>query len=333
MAVDEGGRENIEEYSDGSAQDSKEGDVAVLIQQGKETRTLHYHLGTTEHHTVFEAELIGLLLGLHLIKTGKTRTSYVLGADNQAALTAVATPGNGSGHYLAEIFLSTAFNLQKINGTANYSLRLGWTAGHVNIEGNESADEEAKKAAEGKTTEKSMLPKALKKPLKHSKSAAKQEHKSKLKNAWRTNWYKSPRAHRIKHIDPTVPSLKFLKLTSAPDISRQGASWLFQLRVGHIPLNAYLYRFKRMAHPNCPACGQEIESTQHFVLDCPKYAYERWTLLAGKNQKNRDFANLIGQEDNALSLTAYIQAMGRFRATGQRASGEKGDPEAAEEKR
>ena len=322
VAADEEGRENIKVYSDGSAQDGKVGAAAVLIQQGKETRTLHYHLGTTEHHTVFEAELVGLLLGLHLIKTEKTRTSYALGADNQAALTAVATPETRSGHYLAEIFLSTAFNLRKRNGTANYSLRLGWTAGHVNIEGNKLADEEAKKAAEGKTTEKSMLPKALKKPLKHSKSAAKQEHKSKLKNAWRTNWHKSPRAHRTKHIDPTIPSLKFLKLTSAPDISRQGASWLFQLRVGHIPLNEYLYRFKRMAHPNCPACGQEIESTQHFVLDCPKYAYERWTLLAGKSQKNREFANLIGQEDNALSLTAYIQATGRFRA--DRTMGERG---------
>ena len=201
-----------------------------------------------------------------------------------------------------------------------------WTAGHVNIEGNELADEEAKKAAEGTTTEKSMLPKILKNPLKHSESAAKQEHKSKLKNAWRKNWSKSPRAHRTKNIDPSVPSMNFLKLTSGLDISRQGASWLFQIRVGHIPLNEYLHRFKRMAHSNCPACGQEVESTQHFVLDCPKYAHERWALFAGKNQKNKEFANLIGKEENALSLTTYIQATGRFRADRTLDGGREGGP-------
>jgi ribonuclease HI len=124
VTADTVGTENIKVYSDRSAQDGKVGAAAVLIRPGKETRKLHYHLGSTEHHTVFEAELVGLLLGLHLIKTEKMRTSYALGADNQAAITAVATPSNRSGHYLANQFLSTAFNLHKINRTANYSLIL-----------------------------------------------------------------------------------------------------------------------------------------------------------------------------------------------------------------
>ena len=246
--------------------------------------------------------------------------------DNQAALAAAATPGNRSGHYLADIFLKAAFNLRKRNGTANYSLRLGWTAGHVNTEGNELADEEAKKATEGTTLEKTMLPKVLKKPLKHSKSAVKQEHKSKLKNIWSKIWNKSLRTHRTKHIDPTLLSPKFLKLTSDPDISRQGTSWLFQLRVGHIPLNKYLHRFKRMEHPNCPVCGQELESTQHFMLDCPKYTHKRWALLNGKSQKNKEYVNLIGNKENAISLTAYIQATGRFRTDRTLGGGGEGGP-------
>ena len=45
----------------------------------------------------------------------------MLGADNQAALMAVATPGNRSGHYLADTFLTAATNLCKSRGTANYS--------------------------------------------------------------------------------------------------------------------------------------------------------------------------------------------------------------------
>ncbi|KAF8261405.1 hypothetical protein EI94DRAFT_1556714, partial [Lactarius quietus] len=93
-----------------------------------------------------------------------------------------------------------------------YSLNLRWTAGHVNIDGNECADKEAKLAAEGTTSDKAQLPGILKKPLKHNKSAAKQTHKSKLKIAWHKEWKKSPHAQRLKHTEPSFPSSKFLKL-------------------------------------------------------------------------------------------------------------------------
>ena len=312
VAADAEGMERIRVYSDGSAQEGKVGAAAVLIYPGKETRKLHYHLGTVEHHTVFEAELVGMILGLHLIKTQKSRTSYSLGADNQAALTAAATPGNKSGHYLADLLLTAAFKLQKVNGTANYSLLLRWTAGHMKIEGNEMADEEAKAAAEGLTSEALSLPRALRKPLKQNKSAAKQSHNSKLKAAWHKEWQKSPRAWKLKHIDPSLPSPKFLKLTSNPEISRKGASWLYQIRTGHFPLNAYLHRFKRMESASCPACGHSNETPQHFILDCPAYAHERWSLISGKSQKNREYAAIIGKTENAIELIAYIQATGRL---------------------
>ena len=313
VKADKEGKESIKVYSDGSAQDGKVGAAAVLIRAGKETRKLHFHLGTTEQHTVFEAELVGLILGLQLIKTEKTRTSYALGADNQAALTAVATPSNRSGHYLAALFLKMAASIQKTNGTANYSLRLRWTAGHVKIEGNELADEEAKLASEGTTSEATLLPRILKKQLKFNKSAAKQAHKAKLKRTWQKEWLNTPRANRLKHIDPSMPSLKFVKLISSPDISRKGASWLFQLRTGHIPLNAYLFRFKRAESAHCPACGHPNETPQHFLLDCPAYAHERWPLITGKSQKKKEFAHLVGKAKNAVLIITFIQATGRFR--------------------
>ena len=109
----------------------------------------------------------------------------------------------------------------------------------MGIEGNEQADKEAKAAAEGKTSPARELPKTLKKPLTLNKSAAKQHFKSALKNIWRKEWSDSPRADKAKCIDPTLPSNKFLKLISETDLSRKGASWLFQMRVGHFPLNTY----------------------------------------------------------------------------------------------
>ena len=312
VIADAEGTEHFKVYSDGSAQEGKVGAAAILIRPGKLPRKLHYHLGTTDEHTVFEAELAGLLMGLQLIKTEKKRTSYALGADNQAALTAVATPSNKPGHYLAESFLKAAFKLRKANGTANYSLLLRWTAGHVNIEGNELADKEAKLAAGGKTSNNTALPKTLRKPMKFSKSAAKQAHNEKLKNIWCGSWHKSPHAQKTTHIDPSLPSPKFLKLISNPDLSRKGASWLFQLRSGHLPLNAYLHRFKRAASARCPACGHHKETTQHFLLDCPNYAHERWPLITGKSSKKRAYAELVGDAKNAIPIVNFIQATRRL---------------------
>ncbi|KAF8259344.1 hypothetical protein EI94DRAFT_1549614, partial [Lactarius quietus] len=71
-------------------------------------------------------------------------------------------------------------------------LNLRWTAGHVNIDGNEYADKEAKLAAEGNTSDAGQLPGILKKPLKHNKSAVKQAHKLKLKAMWLKEWKRSP---------------------------------------------------------------------------------------------------------------------------------------------
>ncbi len=122
-------------------------------------------------------------------------------------------------------------------------------------------------------------PPFLRKPLKQSKSTLRQGHKGKLKSWWKEEWQASTRAERLKHVDPTLPSLDFIKLTSDPKLSRQGASWLFQLRVGHFPLNSYLHRFKRTESTQCPACGHQSETPQHFLLDCPAYAHERWSLL------------------------------------------------------
>ena len=160
------GDKEIKVYSDGSAQDGKVGAAAVLVRLGQATRMLHFHLGVVEHHTVFEAELVGLMLGLHLIKTKKSgRTSYALGADNLAAISALATPSNRSGHFLVDLCLTVVTSIHKSRGTANYKLKVRWMAGHVSIEGNELVDKEAKAAMEGKTSPTSSLPKVLRKPL------------------------------------------------------------------------------------------------------------------------------------------------------------------------
>ena len=53
-------------YSDRLGLDGQVGAAAVLFMQGEEPKVMRFHLRTIADHTVYEAELVGLLLALHL---------------------------------------------------------------------------------------------------------------------------------------------------------------------------------------------------------------------------------------------------------------------------
>ena len=55
--------------------------------------------------------------------------------------------------------------LKKKRQRSKATLTIRWTAGHEGLEGNELADEEAKEAAKGHTSETKLLPSYLRKPL------------------------------------------------------------------------------------------------------------------------------------------------------------------------
>lgn len=104
----------------------------------------------------------------------KGNSTFAIGVDNQAAIRSLSSRFNKSGQYLPAEAYKIAARLRKTKGK-KYSLTVRWTAGHVGIPGNKIADEEAKKAANGNSSDASQLPKLLRKPLKRSKSAATQE--------------------------------------------------------------------------------------------------------------------------------------------------------------
>jgi hypothetical protein len=77
----------------------------------------------------------------------------------------------------------TAGQIQKRKKKTKYALIIRWTAGHEGIEGNEAADVEAKKAAEGQSSEKHLLPTYLRKLLLINPTAIKRTYHDLLKNS------------------------------------------------------------------------------------------------------------------------------------------------------
>jgi ribonuclease HI len=165
----------IQVYVDGLATNGKVGAAAVLIREGKTLQMLHLHLGTENEHTVHEAELVGILLGLQLINTEKkVSTSCLIGVDNQAVIQAFQSDLRSPGQHITREAIQIVNRIQKCKGKTKYSLTIRWTAGHKGIERNEMADKEAKRAADGKSSDKQLLPSYLRKPLRINPSAVKE---------------------------------------------------------------------------------------------------------------------------------------------------------------
>jgi len=315
--------EEVQVFSDGLAMEGKVGAAVVLLRAGKPARILHLHLGLEDKHTVHKAELVGILLGLHLINMErKNGTTFALRSDNQAAIKAFQSNLRSPGHHLAREALRLAHQINYRKRKTKYALTIRWTAGHEGIKGNEAVDREAKKAAEGFTSDLTLLPSYLRKPLLTNPSAVKKAHNDRLKHKWTTIWRNSRRGRKMHQIDSSTPSDKFLKAISLTNITPSTASLISQLRLTHIPLNSYLKRFKRADNARCPACRADEETIVHFLLFCPTYAHKRWALAhqVKKQKKPLTIEFLLRDPNLVIPLGNYINAMQCFTSHGEQST-------------
>ena len=309
-------------YTDGSGYKEQVGASAVLFTNGKKTAALRYRLGPLTEHTVFEGELVGIILGFHLAQSiNGPRTRINFSIDNQATIKTLDGNEPQPAQYLIDEIKRDISNLHTeettrrerldIINTQKMEIAFTWVAGHMGSVGNEAADELAKHAAIHGSSGKNRLPKFLRKGLPISLSAIKQRISEETKKETKAWWKRSKRYRRIKSIDPSLPSGKFIKATNG--LNRKQTCILTQLRTDHVPLNAHLYRIKKAATPYCPNCPNTTETTNHYLFFCHKYTRQRHKLVLAVKRKAFS-KNFILTDEAAIRHTInYINDTGRFK--------------------
>jgi ribonuclease HI len=324
-------------YSDGSGFKGGIGALALLYISDRLVKTLWLYLGTDKEHTVYEAEGVGLAMGLYMLKGLNIKLTHptVLGSDGQAVIRALDNQRSHSGQYILDNALDLAESLhRKQDGLINHAkraevlargkiwkgrskgvvdLQVHWVPGHSDFAPNKRADKEAKKASQGDSSDAKLLPRFLRKCLLLSISALRQDHLSKQKKRWGHRWKSSPRANLLRSINNSTPSKKYLRLIAG--LNRRQSSILFQLRTGHIGLNHHLFCICRSESPICPNCqGFAVKMVKHYLLECSFFQRERFMLRRKLRWNANSLSFLLSSPVAVLPLLKYVHATGRFKS-------------------
>ena len=314
---DEDDTAQVKVYTDGSGYKGMIGASAVLYRYhpgGRKTeKYLQYHLGPDTEYTVCDGETVGLTLAAHLLQEERGVGRASGSADNQAAIRSTTSIKPKSGHHLVDMFTKRLQAARKTNTNLNLTIR--WIAGHMEVEGNERADELAKEAAEGRCSSDRRMPTELHKGkrLPVSRSAIKQRFRRELQTQANEAQKGEERIVKLQLTDPSAPSSNIAKITGR--LPRTQASLLTQLITEHAPLCQYLHRFKKAESPRCPACLQAAESVHHYLMECPAYDTPRRERRRALRGKGRKVSSLLTDDRCTRELFKFIAATQRFKST------------------
>ena len=305
-------------------QDGSVGASAVLYypQNGtlvNPTRTLRCCLG----YLIWDAEAAGALMALWMLK-GSNRISRLpisIYSDSQALLKSLIAQRASPGFHLVKEITDMVDTLVLRADTVNHPCRikLQWIAAHKDVKGNEKADEEAKRAAAGKSSPVEHLPHILRKPLPPSLGVIKHQFLIRLREEWVAAWSRSPRKARVEKLDEDFPFEKHRKMIE--QLTRIQSSLIFQIRSNHLPLNCYLHRIGKVLFKRCEQCWQRRrvdspETVTHFLFECPSFERERHDLDAALGVSSRDLKTILSDLDKSRLLLRYIGKTKRFKDLG-----------------
>ena len=284
-----GGTINI--YTDGSGINER---IGAASYNKSFNQVLHQHLGHQTHYNVYGAELTAINLGISQLRNHRDK-SYIF-TDSQTACASLQKPRRQSGQSIIAPILDQIDH----NPTLQRKLTIVWIPGHMDIDGNERADMEAKHAAMTSTAGDTFKYSPL-------KSCRVQQIKAMAKKQWSKEWLENTKtAHHLRRIQTKQGTKIYNNM-----VNRASCAQLAQLRTGHCGLNKYLHRFGKRDSPTC-GCGHGVETVEHFLLECRKYCGPRKELRKRVGWGRMKTRILLGDTKILKHTMAYIKATKRI---------------------
>ena len=255
-----------------------------------------YSVTTTDHtlkistlplySTVYTAEIIAILEAIKYAHS--QRGKFAICSDSLSSLDAIANINN-TNYYSTQI--RHLLN-KKIN-----KVILIWVPGHMQIEGNEFADMQARSALIYPTINSpNHNQNDISKFIKYNFLTKNKNDQFEKCSAW------------YKLINPSAISIdKFLN-TNPKDISRLDSIKILRLRFGHCKLT-HEYLMNTQKSNTCLFCNTNTTSIQHIIIDCTHFNYIRSQIFITNNPLN--ILNNLNLKNIQL-LLRYLKITGLY---------------------
>lgn len=209
---------------------------------------------------VYTAELVAIWLALLWLESNNCLQA-VIASDSSSAMYSIQNYRSDSREDILVEILQLANGIQASGRRVTFV----WVPAHIGVEGNEMADEHAKRV-----TDKSNIDI----DVKYSKAEIKSIIKAKTIKKWQHIWDNGCSGRHLYRIQGKVG--KETHITR----SRQEEIVLTRMRLGHTKLNSTMFLIKKHVDGNCEYCQSNIpETVEHVIMYCQKYNEARQRLV------------------------------------------------------
>jgi ribonuclease HI len=292
-------------WSDGSRdQTGRAGTGIAWKAENGEWKERRIHLG--QNKEVYDAELYGIAEAVSIAhrivkKTGHTRIAVF--SDAQAALKRIKDNSTGPGQWLA---LRTIERVKRARGDG-VNVTIQWIPGHKGVEGNERADQAAKKAATDPRTPRLPANEQFTSAAHLNRRITEEKHQQ----AWEWAQEKCKgramyKLTRTRGIDP--------KAAEAP---KTVSARYFQLKTNHGLVGDHLVRIKKKRADWCWWCAgggrrPKRQTRHHLFFECRRWTEERAKMFEGMKGGRKRWATaqvsaVMAERKNTKAVLRFIE--------------------------